>query len=43
MDRAVNVAATGFLSFSSAANILSFAATSSLAAEVDRTKNMQMM
>ncbi len=43
MDRAVHVAATGFLSFSLAANILSFAATSSLATEVDGTKNMQMM
>ncbi len=43
MDRAVHVAATGFPSFSSAANILSFAATSSLAAEVDGTKNMQTM
>ncbi|CAK9229566.1 unnamed protein product [Sphagnum troendelagicum] len=35
VDRAVHVAATGFLSFSSAANILSFAATSSLATEMD--------
>ncbi len=38
MDRAVHYAATGFLSFSLAANILSFAATSSLATEVDGTK-----